>query len=414
MTRLNQEYTKAKRHDFLHAFLFIDLDNFKRINDSFGHNIGDLLIREVASRLNSILREEDLCARISGDEFAILIPNIDKSAHHAAQILKKISTKILNKIEQPFLIQNQELHISSSVGIKLFPDEEKDAEDVVIHADTAMYQAKKQGKNQFVFFDKEIEESLKQLSLLEEEINNGLKNNEFKLYYQAKIDVKSNTICGAELLSRWEHPTRGLLYPDSFIETAKEIGVIAKFTTLALQTACQFLKEYGAQFKGSLALNITAKELLHPNFSKELIETVEKYNIDPSKLELEITEDDIIKDFNSAVLKIQHLQEFGIKFSIDDFGTGYSSITYLKKLPADTLKIDRSFLYTLDESSKALVKMIINMAKVFHMKVVAEGIETQEHLDFIKENNVESYQGYFFSKAIEKKEFLKLLQNQLK
>ena len=410
MQRLNEEFVKARRHDFLHAFLFIDLDEFKIINDNYGHDIGDKLLIDVSKRLKSILREEDIVARISGDEFAIVILNIDKSEAEAAKDIKEICTKVINTLNTPFIIKEYNLNISASIGIKLFPDNEKNIDDVIIHADTAMYQAKDQGKNQFVFFDKEIELELKHFQLLEEELNHAYKNDEFEFFYQPKVDVNAEKIVGAEALVRWQHPQKGLLFPCSFLKVASEIGMIPKITNLALHSACKFIKENKDIFSGAISINIDSNELLYSNFEQNIISVIKSYDIDPKQIELEITESELIKDFQTAIVMIKKLQEFGIKFAIDDFGTGYSSITYLQKLPVNSLKIDRSFLQNIsDTSNKEIVKMIINMAKTFNMCSVVEGIEDQNQLDFIRKIGANQYQGFLFSKAIDEKSFIELI-----
>ena len=410
MKRLKEEFVKAKRHNFLHAFLFIDLDNFKHINDSYGHTVGDMLIKEVSHRLKRIIREEDFLARISGDEFAILLLNIDKEEVITARIVRDVCNKILKTLSDTFTLNNKSINISSSIGIKLFPDGEKEAGDVIVHADTAMYRAKSLGKNQFVFFDKEIEQGLQRLTVLEEEIKEGLQRNEFVLYFQPKVHIKTGKICGAELLSRWNHPTKGLVFPGEYIETVNTIGILNEFTLLALHAASQFLAENKDTFLGSLAVNINSKELLHPEFENSVTSIINKYDIDAGKLELEITEEELIKNFSLAVTKIKSLQEFGLRFSIDDFGTGYSSITYLQQLPVNSLKLDRAFFKNInDNANKELIKTIINMAKIFDMNVITEGIETKEQLDFIHTTQADSYQGFIFSKAIKEEQFLELL-----
>jgi diguanylate cyclase (GGDEF)-like protein/PAS domain S-box-containing protein len=410
MRRLKEEFVKAKQHDFLHAFLFVDLDDFKHINDSYGHTVGDILIKEVANRLNDIIDQKDFLARLSGDEFAIILLNVDKEETVATHKIHTICTKVLETLEQDFHINNKVVHISSSIGVKLFPDEERNSEDVILHADTAMYKAKELGKNQCVFFNKELEQNLKRLSILEEEIKAGLKNNEFVLYYQPKVHIKSGKICGAELLSRWNHPTKGLLYPDEYLQTVQNLGLISEFTTLALKAATKFLAQNKSTFFGSLAININSKEIFHPDFGDKIIELVSDYGINPSKLELEITEEELIQNFDVAVSKMKKLQDFGLQFSIDDFGKGYSSITYLQQLPVNTLKIDKEFFNKIeDQANKELVKTIIDIAKIFNMSVVVEGIETQEQLSFLQTTKADSYQGFIFSKAIQEDDFLKLL-----
>ncbi len=414
LTRLNEEFMKSKRDDFLNAFLFIDLDHFKKINDEYGHNIGDALIKEVASRLKLITREEDLIARIGGDEFAILLLNLNKDKHEAIKDINIVCTKVLRTIREPFILEGNHLNISSSIGIKLFPESEKNSNDVIIHADTAMYQAKHRGKNQFVFFDRKIEFELQQLTLLEEEIKEAFEENQFELFFQAKVNTQTGTIYGAELLARWNHPSKGLLFPDSFVDVSTNIGLSHNFTVLALHTACKFIQTHQDIFKGKLAININSKELLSPSFEEEVIEIISSYNISPSQIELEILEDEIIKDFDLVVSKIKKLQEFGLEFSIDDFGTGYSSITYLKKLPVNTLKIDRDFLLHNDKHSYELIIVIIQMAKIFNMNIVVEGVESQEQLSFISKYGADVYQGFYFSKAIQEEKFITLLQKEIK
>ncbi|EDZ61253.1 sensory box/GGDEF domain/EAL domain protein [Sulfurimonas gotlandica GD1] len=409
--KLHEEFIKAKRHNFTHAFLYIDIDDFKKINDQYGHNIGDMLIVEVSQRLKHILREDDVIARISGDEFGIMLLNFDKENSDIAKCIKGICTKILKSISESFLIYEHKIDISLSIGIKLFPDNEELKDEVIIHADTAMNQSKAQGKNQYVFFDRQIDNELKKYIALEKEIKNALKNNEFKFYFQPKVNVKTEKIDGAEILIRWLHPDKGLLYPGSFLDVAQEIGVIPDITSLALKKACEFLKSSTEIFDGAIAINISSEELLKADFEENIISTILHYKVDPSKIELEITENDIIKDFDLAIIKIKNLQKLGVKFSIDDFGTGYSSITYLQKLPVNTLKIDKCFFDNLSlDSNKELVKIVINMAKTFNMNIISEGIESNEQLEFIKECGSDQYQGFYFSKAIDEESFNTLLK----
>jgi diguanylate cyclase (GGDEF)-like protein/PAS domain S-box-containing protein len=408
--RLHEEFVKARRHDFIHAFMFIDLDKFKMVNDSYGHTVGDKLLIEVSRRLNHLLREEDILARMSGDEFAIVVLNIEENRSQAAQIVKDVATRIIEEINRPYIIGAYRITISTSIGIKIFPDGEEDSHSIIVHADTAMYQAKQQGKNQFVFFDKNIEKKLKYFQIMETELYHAMENNEFVFYYQPKVDISTQNIVGAEALIRWKHPKKGLLYPNTFLHVAVEIGMSHKITLLVLTQACQFLQNNQDVFTGTIAVNIHANDLLELNFEKEIINIIEKYGIHPSRIEFEITEDELIKDFNAVTIKIKRLRAFGITFAIDDFGTGYSSITYLKKLPVDTLKIDKAFLYNLtSESDQELIKLIINMAKNFNIRTVIEGVESQSQLDFISKNGADIYQGYIFSKAVSEEQFLSLL-----
>jgi len=410
LQRLNEEFVKARRHDFLHAFLFIDLDEFKAVNDNFGHKAGDKLLIEVSKKLRSILREEDILSRISGDEFAIIILNIDKTEQEAAKDVENISKKIIHELNQPFIFDEYKINVSASIGIKLFPDSEKSMQDVIVHADTAMYQAKNQGKNQFVFFDKAIELELKHLQFLEEELMHASKNDEFVFFFQPKVDTKTHKIVGAEALLRWQHPQKGLIYPDTFLDVLQSMGMIHNITLKALTSVCMFLESNKDVFDGAISINIGSNELLHSDFEKDIVSIIQKFDIDPSKIELEITENELIQDFEKAIVKIEKLREFGIKFALDDFGTGYSSITYLQKLPVDSLKIDKSFLQNItDESNQEIIKMILSMAKTFQICSVVEGIENQIQLRFISDNGADLYQGFYCSQAVDEKNFIILL-----
>ncbi len=409
--RLNEEFIKAKRHHLVHAFLFIDLDNFKSINDNYGHNVGDKLIKETANRIKTITRQEDIISRISGDEFGIILVNIGENEAEAAKAVQQVCRKILDSISQEYQIDEHKINMTLSIGIKIFPDTEKNIEDIMIHADKAMYKAKKMGRNKFVFFNTEIENELKEFTLLEKEIKESIQNKNFIFHYQPKVDVQNGSIVGAELLVRWIHPVKGLLFPDSFIDVSEEIGVTHHFSTLALENGCKFINNNKDTFTGTLAINISSHELLHPKFESKITSIISKHNTDPTRIELEITESMVIDKFDLVVKKITYLQEFGVQFSIDDFGTGYSSITYLQKLPVNTLKIDREFLNISEQSNKELVKMMVNIAKTFKMHIVAEGVETKEHLEFIKKIGIESYQGFFYSKGVDEQSFKKLLLN---
>ncbi len=411
MQRLKEEFVEARKDELLHAYLFIDLDEFKSINDNYGHDTGDRLLIEVASRMRSVLREDDVLARMSGDEFAILLLDLGKESHDALKELEEICIDLLEQISGTFILNEYKVEISASIGAKLFPEHEKNIEDVIVYADAAMYEAKRQGKNRFVFFDKAIELRLKQFALLEEELRHAYANGDLRFYFQPKVDTYTNELKGAEMLLRWQHPTKGVLYPDAFLDVASEIGMIPKITRLALQTACEFLSSNSDLFEGSLAINIGSNELTDPMFVEEVIAMIERYAVDASKIELEITENELIRDFDVAISKIRELQAYGVSFSIDDFGTGYSSITYLQRLPIDILKIDRDFMADLSkDADKELVKMIINVAQTFNMQVVVEGVEDEAQLRFIQKSGAQQYQGSYFSAALEEEGFIKMLK----
>jgi len=408
--RLKEEFVKARRHDFIHALLFIDLDHFKAVNDNYGHDIGDKLLIEVTKRIQSVLREEDIFSRISGDEFIVILTNIADDKEDAILKTKNKAHSLVKAIKKPFMINEHKINISSSIGIKIFPANEEDVKDVLIHADTAMYQAKHEGKNRYVFFDKTIELRLKQRNILEEEIKLGIKNDEFKFYLQPKTDVQTNEICGAEALIRWEHPTKGILYPEDFLDVIKDINLLPLITKKAITMVSKFLQEHSKVFKGTISINIHARELLEDDFLQNTLDIINKYNINPIYIELEILEDELIGNFEKTIIKINELKEHGISISIDDFGTGYSSITYLNKLPANNLKIDKYFIQNIDNNSnKELIKMIVKMANTFNMKSVIEGVESKHQLEFIKGIGANTYQGFYCSRAVPVESFLKLL-----
>ncbi len=410
MRRLQEEFTKAKRHSLTHAFLFLDLDEFKAVNDNFGHIIGDKLLVEVTHRIKNILREEDIFSRMSGDEFAIILTNLDNDREKSALHIKEKCNKIVQAINKEFIFNEYRIKISVSMGIKIFPSNELTTEDIIMHADTAMYKAKSNGKNGYMFYDKSIESRLKALAILEDELKVAIEKDEFKFYLQPKVDILSGVICGAETLIRWQHPTKGLRFPNDFLEAARNIGLIPEITKLALRDSCIFLKAYSNIFTGTISINISVSELLDHTFENDLIAILNEYSINPKQIELEILEDDLIQDIEFAIKKIGRLKKIGFKLSIDDFGTGYSSITYLKRLPVDCLKIDRNFIMNLeDQSNKQLIKLMIDMAKTFNMITVVEGVEGEVELEYIKECGADKYQGFYCSPAVEKEKFISLL-----
>ncbi len=407
--KLQEELIRARRHNFLNAFLFIDLDIFKSVNDNYGHMVGDKLLFSVAQRFKNSIRKEDYLARISGDEFCIILLDIGNDEEKTSIFVKEICRKILYSLSNPFFINDYKIKISASIGIKVFPQDSDDINDVINGADAAMYKAKSGGKNQSVFYNKLIEHRIKEISLLEDELKEGFKKDQFTFYFQPKVSVDMKTVLGAELLVRWRHPTKGLLYPNDFLQAIKDMGVISKITVLALKDACRFIKTDKKHLKGTLSINISSFELISDSFVKKIEDIITSYEINPSFVELEILEDEFIKDFDAIIANINRLKKFGIKFSIDDFGTGYSSISYLKKLPVDTLKIDKYFIQNIsDDSNKELVKMLINIANIFELSIVIEGVEDKDQLEFIVQNGAKQFQGFYFSKAVDVLEYKKL------
>ena len=408
--KLREEYMRAKRHHFYSAFLFIDLDDFKKVNDNFGHAVGDTLLQEVSSRLSLNLREEDYVARISGDEFCIILVEMGRSRERVGFGLGKICQNIVDNISAPYFINNHRVSIGASIGVRIFPDGEEGPNEVITHADAAMYKAKHGGKNRYLFYDEEIEEKINESRKLENEIEKAIEDEAFVFYFQPKVEIASNEIVGAELLIRWEHPRRGLLHPEVFMHAINDSKMISQITVNALKKACHFIRAHRKSFSGTFSINVPARLLSMKDFVELIENTIISYAISPSQIELEILENELIEDFNSIIANIRELKAFGVKFSIDDFGVGYSSISYLKKLPIDSIKIDKQFVLEMsDPASRELIKMIINISKIFGLIVIVEGIENEEQLQLISESGADQYQGYYFSKPLSEEAFKEMI-----
>lgn len=408
--RLQEEYVRARRHGYLDAFLFLDLDGFKRINDNYGHHIGDKILIEVAKRLKETIRNDDYIARISGDEFCVMLLNLDKNESKAAQTAKIVAEKIIDTISKVFIIDEHKLHLGVSIGIKLFPDGIKDIYEIINSADAAMYKAKESGKNRYVFFNDEIDAEIRQLSALEEEIKQAFLERQFVFYIQPKVKLEDHSVTGGEMLLRWQHPQRGLLSPADFLKIVKEMGKLKEIGMMAVEQACRFLKRHGP-IESTLSVNVSSCDLVSNDFIDFVVKTVLECGVEPSELEFEILENELIEEFDLVQNNLAKLKKIGINISIDDFGTGYSSISYLRRLSLDVLKIDRCFVQDIEnETTKELVGMIVDIAKTLRLDVVVEGIETQEQLEYIEALGVEYAQGFYFGRAIEQEEFAKLLK----
>ncbi len=409
-------FARGRHTDLQHAFMFLDIDNFKHVNDFYGHNIGDALLVEIASRLSTSIRKGDIVSRLGGDEFAIVILNLDTSEQVSVKKATLFAEKIQQIMAEPIIIDSQSFDITFSIGIKLFPDHEKNAQDVMTHADIAMYQAKKSGRNQFAFFDHELDLESKRFLLIEKELKRAIEEKQFELYYQPKVDLTTGKIVGTEGLIRWNHPTKGILLPHTFLDVANDTKLIHEIGNFVIDEACKQLSVWENELENpnySISINISAHQFQKRGFTAYLKECIGKYNIDASRLELELLEDTLIKDMDRAIKKIKGLKSLGIKFAIDDFGTGYSSMTYLQNLPVDNIKIDRSFIMDINnQSNQEIVKMIINFAKIFNLTVTAEGVENEYTLKFLKEHACDMYQGYYFSRPLPTDEITQLLREE--
>lgn len=390
---------QARLQSEIRAVLFLDLDRFKTINDSLGHAVGDLLLKAVAGRLTRILRRDDLVARLGGDEFMILLQGLAQKQDAA-----KIASKVLDSLRPPFKIQDHELHVASSIGIAISPSDGDDVDTLLKNADTAMNRAKELGRNNFQFFADEMSSvSLSRLGL-ENDLRKALTRQELVLFYQPQFDMEHDQINGVEALIRWNHPERGLVMPGDFIALAEETGLIVPIGRWVIKTACEQSRAW--QRAGltpiQMAVNLSAKQFQQQDLPDLVDEILQETGMDPAFLELEITESVLMQSLEQTVDQLLRLMSLGVKISIDDFGTGYSSLNYLKRFPLHALKIDRSFVKDIGEDSDdtSIVSAVIALAHNLNLEVVAEGVETQLQLDFLRAQQCDRYQGFFKSRPV--------------
>ncbi len=403
LNQLNTELLIAKRNSVFGAIIFLDLDRFKVLNDSMGHHVGDELLIQVAKRLNSLLRADDLAARFGGDEFVVMIRAHEPDLQQAAESTLIIAEKIRNILEQPYLMGDYEHHCSSSIGITLFPKLNHSATELLQQADKAMYRSKDQGRNTISFFHPSLQKTADARLFLEKEIRLALKNQDFILYYQPQTD-QSGVTTSSEALIRWQHPDRGLISPADFIPVAEETGLIIPLGLWVLNQACAQMRRWlddGLNLS-HVSVNVSSKQFRQADFVSQVEHAIVNHHLLASHLFIELTEGIVIDNINDTVEKMQALKKIGIKISIDDFGTGYSSLAYLKQLPLDQLKIDQSFVKDIpaDNNDAIIVETIINMARNLQLKVIAEGVETQQQKDFLIAKGCFIFQGYYFSKPL--------------
>ena len=411
LDRLQQALASSGRSGRKGALIFIDLDNFKTLNDTLGHDIGDLLLQQVAQRLETCLREGDSVARLGGDEFVVLLEELSKEALEAAAQAEGIGEKILITLNQPYYLGKHEHYNTPSIGITLFNEQQlqQASEDLFKQADLAMYQAKNAGRNTLRFFDPKMQEAINARTSIEVEMRKALENHEFHLYYQIQVDSSRHPI-GAEALIRWKHPERGLISPAQFIPLAEESGRILSIGGWVLETACAQLKTWQKNELTHgliLSINVSAKQIHQANFVAEVQAAIQRHDINPKLLKLELTESMLLVKIEATIATMNALKEIGVRISLDDFGTGYSSLQYLKRLPLYQLKIDQSFVrdIAVDENDKAIVRTIIAMAQSLNLDVIAEGVETDEQQQFLESAGCNHYQGYLFGKPVQIEQF---------
>ncbi len=417
--RLELEIRRATRHGYCGAVLFIDLDQFKNINDSLGHPVGDKMLKEVAQRLVSSVREEDLVARLSGDEFVVVLTVLDEDPSTAALRAGEISEKIRRIISRPFHTDNLDLRISCSVGVVVYPDKNSSVHELLRFADTAMYQVKEKGRDAIEFFNEEMADKVSRQLVMEGDLHRALEEKQFTLHYQPKIDMGTGSIVGAEALLRWHHPTKGMVSPGEFIPVLETSGLILDVGQWVLETACETLVHW--QSKGwwkrgmRLSINISPRQFRRAAFADDVLRTLDRHPIPENSLEMEVTEGIVIQQVEEAIVTMRRLAERGISFSLDDFGTGYSSISYLKQLPVSVLKIDQSFVRDIveDHNDRVLVETIITMGRLLDLDVIAEGVEQEEQFNILQKYGCHYYQGFYFSPGVTLVAFDELLVESL-
>lgn len=410
--RIQQAKALANRSQERFALMFLDLDRFKIINDTLGHSVGDELLRLVAVRLKHTLRETDTVARIGGDEFILLLLNVD------LQYVALIADKIIKSLTLPFHLHDHELFVTTSLGVCIYPKDGLDTESMMKKADIAMYHAKALGRNNFQFYDSQMDHNASRRFAISNSLRRGLENNEFCLYYQPKIDILSGRIIAMEALVRWEHPELGLLSPLEFIQLAEENGLIIQLGEWVLREACIQNMRWQAEGLANIrvAVNVSGHQLQHKNLLYAVNGILKETGMSADHLEFEITESVIMQNPDFAVSILSAFADLGIHLSIDDFGTGYSSLAHLKRFSVNTLKIDKSFVeeVNLNGTDAAIATAIIAMGKSLNLTVIAEGVETQAQYDFLKENNCGQVQGYLFSRPLPSADIVKVLRQNMR
>ena len=386
----------GQRHQRSIAVVFIDLDHFKFVNDSLGHNTGDKLLRCVADRLQSTVRGCDTVARLGGDEFAIILNDQARE-----DVIFRAMQRILATVNAPITIDNRELNVTCSAGISLYPQDGPDLETLLKNADTAMYRAKAHGRNNFQFFTAEMNRLVNERLTLEHSLRRALEREELLLHYQPRINLRTGRVEALEALLRWQHPQWGLLPPERFISLAEETGLIVPIGTWVLHSACAQIREWReAGLPVTVSVNLSVRQLWSGGLVKTVAETLADTGVEPAHLELELTESMVMHDVKKATAALQELRSIGIRLSIDDFGTGYSSLSYLRRLPVNAVKIDKTFVHDIDAGPDQgiLARAIISLGHALNLKVGAEGVETRAQLDFLAAQQCDDVQGYYFGK----------------
>ncbi|HUV04279.1 MAG TPA: EAL domain-containing protein [Armatimonadota bacterium] len=409
--RLNQRLAQSRRSQRPLAVMFLDLDHFKLINDTLGHSVGDQLLKQVAQRLTASVREADTVARMGGDEFIAIVADISESEDATV-----VARRVLETLSQPFLLSGQEIFISASIGVSMYPSDGADPETLVKNADAAMYRAKEHGSNRCLFYTEDLGAVASERVKLQSGLRRALERGEFLLHYQPRVDLKTGEMLGAEALLRWQHPELGLLAPAQFIPLAEETGDIVPIGEWVLRTACAQNKAW--QEAGfslvDIAVNVSAVQFQQGDLVAAVKGALDETGLEPCYLSLELTESILMRNPETAATVLRDLKEVGVQISIDDFGTGHSSLSYLKRFPTDAVKIDQTFVkdITSDPDDAAIAGAMVAMAHSLSLKVVAEGVETLGQLAFLRSLNCDEMQGYFISRPVPADEFIEALQQE--
>ncbi|MCG8080187.1 MAG: EAL domain-containing protein, partial [Candidatus Thiodiazotropha taylori] len=408
--RLNMAMAHSKRSGKKLVVMYLDMDRFKIINDSLGHYVGDELLKMVGQRLRSELREADTLARVGGDEFNLLIPEIND-----IQDARNLAEKILRLTAEPFLIKNEEIFISFSIGISVYPSDGDTKDSLIKHADIAMYKVKNSGKNGYAFYSDRMKSHFAASLDIENGLRKAISTDELCLYYQPQYNTMEGKIVGVEALVRWQHPDKGIIQPSEFINVAEESGLIVPLGEWVLRKACQDMQRWQTEenIKLSLSVNISVQQLEMDQFVNKTLAIIKRHNLDRNVLELEITEHAIMQDMEKAIDTLSRLSHRGIRIAIDDFGTGYSSLGYLQSLPINTLKMDRSFVEGIkSKGDNSIVTAIISMARGLNLDLIAEGVESQTQIDQLNSAGCHLAQGFFYSRPLPEEEFLQVFKSQ--
>ncbi|MFA6310691.1 MAG: EAL domain-containing protein, partial [Sterolibacterium sp.] len=409
LDRLQQALASSSRSKRSGALLFIDLDNFKTLNDTLGHDIGDLLLQQVGQRLATCVREGDSVARLGGDEFVVMLEDLSENTQEAATQAETVGGKILMTLNQHYQLGSYPHHSTPSIGVALFADQHETTDDLLKRADMAMYQAKAAGRNTLRFFDPEMQAVVTRRAALEADLREAVLQDQLLLYFQAQV-VDAGRLTGAEALLRWRHPVRGLVSPAEFIPLAEDTGLILPLGHWVLQCACEQLAKWAGRPEMAhltIAVNVSSRQFRLPSFVEEVLSILDRHGANPQLLKLELTESLLVENIEDVIAKMSALKAKGVGFSLDDFGTGYSSLSYLKRLPLDQLKIDQGFVRDIltDPNDAAIAKMVVALAGSMGLAVIAEGVEIEAQRDFLRHHGCHAYQGYLFGRPLPLAEF---------